>query len=473
MKNLKSLLAGFVLAAGLAFAPVTVLAAEDTENVLPAMETVEETVEVANEEVVFSIPTVETAEGTTTETTETVKEAVEATEEATDETVEATADTTEVVAGDVETPAPAVEEEIEEADADSTTDTTVEEVTDAASTADTTEVPAVEEIVAGDVETPAPAIEEVEETVEETANTTVDETVAPVAGVDATATEEVADVASADDTTNNASEEAVTGHQVGTANNGYAEMSDGSDAFCVEQEKDHIEEDVEYTREDDVDGSNFNNIFAARQEALEEQNLSSEDINKITQLAIWAVLSGESYEDLVNFYYHESGVDLYNKMFQAHEGDWTFKYWGYTPSNDMFQKLIAGQASKVTTPVEPEQPEEPSEPEEPEVPEQPETPETPDVPETPDTPDEPTVPDTPAPETPSEPSVPETPVEDTVVPQEPVVLSQVFEAPVAPSVPVLSARMASTGDNSNTAARMAVIFAMAAVVALLTKKENI
>ena len=61
----------------------------------------------------------------------------------------------------------------------------------------------------------------------------------------------------------------------------------------------------------------------------------------------------------------------------------------------------------------------------------------------------------------------------TVVPQEPVVLSQVFEAPVAPSVPVLSARMASTGDNSNTAARMAVIFAMAAVVALLTKKENI
>jgi len=486
MKNLKSLLAGFVLAAGLAFAPVTVFAAEDTENVLPAMEVVEETAEVANEEVVFSIPTATVVEETTTETAEAVEEAVEATAETTDEVVDnANAESTDIIdsventvsdddaiiASDNETPALAPAAEVTN---ENTEDTTSDE-----------------ELVAGDT-TPAPAADNAAEVVdnanaestdttddanaesdnasEEANDTTVDNTVALVASVDATA----ADAANAESTDDAASDETITGRQVGTANNGYAEMSDGSDAFCVEQEKDHVEDGVEYTREDDVDGSQFNDIFVARQEALDTQELSKEDINKITQLAIWAVLSGESYEDLVNFYYHEAGVDLYNKMFQAHEGDWTFKYWSYTPSSDMFQKLISGQASKVVTPDEPEVPEVPTEPDEPVIPDQPDEPETPDVPEVPDVPEQPEIPNVPeTPETPDVPSEPEQPSQPEVptTSQEPVVLSETFEAPVQ-SVPVLSARMASTDDATNSTARMAVIFAMAAVVALLVKKEN-
>ncbi len=471
MKNLKTLIAGFVLAAGITFMPVTAFAAENTENNLPTMEAVEETAEVANEEIVFSLPTDEVVEATA----ETTDEVVEATAETTDEVVDnANAESTDIidsventvsdddaiVASDNETPAPAPAAEV-------TNENTEDIISD-------------EELVAGDT-TPAPATDNAAEVVdnanaesdnasEEANDTTVDNTVAPVAGVDATA----ADAANAESTDDSVSaDETVTGRQVGTANNGYAEMSDGSDAFCVEQEKDHVEDGVEYTREDDVDGSQFNNIFVARQEAIDTQELSKEDINKITQLAIWAVLSGESYQDLVDFYYHESGVDLYNKMFQAHEGDWTFKYWSYTPSSDMFQKLIAGQASKVVTPDEPEVPEEPTEPDEPVTPDQPDEPETPDVPEVPDEPETPDTPDVPSPETPDVPSEPSVPVENTVEPEGPVVLSETFETPVVSNVPVLSARMASTGDNSNTAARMAVIFAMAVLVVLLTKKENI
>jgi len=463
MKSFKNIIAGMAIAAGIMFAPVTSFAAEEVENNLPTMEVVEEATEVVNEEVVFSIPTATVAEETTTETAEADEEVVEETSvEATDETVEATAETVEEAI---------VDETTEQVTSDDENNEVVESNEEVANDVTESNDESTEEVVPSDVElvlddiTPAPAANEAveivddanadsTEAVDETADTTVDNTVALVAGVDATAAD-AAETASDD-----AANESVTGRQIGTANNGYAEMSDGSAAFCIEQEKDHIEEDVTYTREDDVDGSDFDNIFAARQEALDAQELSSEDVNKITQLAVWAVISGESYQDLVDFYYHENGVALYEKMFQKYEGDWTFKYWGYTPSSDMYQKLIAGQASKVVTPDEPEEPTEPDEPVIPDQPSEPEVPDVPDVPETPDTPDEPTVP-----EQPSQPEVP-------TAPQEPVVLSQVFEAPTT-NVPVLSARMASTGDNSNTAARMAVIFAMAAVVALLCKKENI
>jgi hypothetical protein len=268
-------------------------------------------------------------------------------------------------------------------------------------------------------------------------------------------------------------------------------MDDGSGALCVGVEKEHIKEDVEYVRHD-VDGSNFNSIFVTRANAL-ENGMDEFTVNSITQLAVWEKTSGTDYTDLVDFYYGQEGVELYNQMLNTYEGEWSFKYWMYTPNLDTFQRLLAGQAIKTPTesdipetPVEPETPEQPEQPEEPETPVEPEIP---DVPETPVVPDEPVVPVTPEtpvtpdvpvipeqPETPSTPDEPvvETPVETPV--QEVEVLSETFvneEQPVVEaSVPVLSQRMYQTGDESNVAGRIIIIVAAFAAVALLVKKEN-
>lgn len=447
MNNLKKFFAGLALAAGIAFAPaVTTFAADDEFAV-------------ATEETVFSIPVDENAVVVTTEEA-TVEETVE--DVAVEETVEAAAETTveeTVVEETEEVVTPVVEEVVT---SDVTVEETVEEVTENAAVETTVEE--TEEVVT--------------EEVVETSNVAV-----------------LADVAETEET-----EETVKGEQIGAINRGYAKMDDGSDAFCVEVEKEHIEEDVEYVREDDVDGSNFNSVFVARANAL-ENGMDEFTVNSISQLAVWNLTSGTDYTDLVDFYYGQEGIDLYNQMLSAYEGEWSFKYWMYTPNLDTFQRLIAGQAIK--TPVESDIPETPVEPEEPEQPEQPEEPETPvepeipDVPETPVVPDEPVIPETPdVPVQPEVPVIPETPVEPEQptqpetpsVPEEPVVetpvetpvqevevLSETFveEQPVVETpVPVLSQRMYQTGDESNMAGRMIVILAAFAAVALLVKKEN-
>lgn len=458
MTNIKKFFAGLALAAGIVFAPATVFAADE--------DFVEETADVQEaNDIVISIPvTTESAPEQTPDTQE-VEEVAPATDE-TPEQVEAPVSET---SNDEVAPAAENEEIV-----DNVSESSTEEVAN-----DTTEQTSNDERVAGDVITEDNADDNL---IDQTSDEEVQPIQAaapammqaPATGEEVAATNTVADEVTADAATEETTNEVVTGEQVGDANRGYAHMSDDSDAFCIEVEKDHIEESVQYIREDNVDGSQFNNIFVARQNELDntESVLSAQDVNSITQLAIWATLSNDSYTDLVDFYYHESGITLYERMFAQYEGDWTFKYWSYTPNKAQFQKLISGMAQKVVIPEEVEIPEEPETPEEPVNSGNPEEPVVPEQPDITDVPNEPVVPETPVTtDVPEQSSEPEQPRQSEQPSQPSVeVLSETMVAPTTPAVPVLSARMASTGDATN--AHMFVLIMAVAVLCLLVRKER-
>lgn len=217
--------------------------------------------------------------------------------------------------------------------------------------------------------------------------------------------------------TDSESTQNITGELVGTANRGYAKLSDGSDAFCVNEELKHIDANAEYVYDDSFDGSKFNSVFVAIRNA-DERGLNETETRQIAQLAIWAILNPTgTYRNSVEFFYGESGAALFDEMLNTSVDGYTVNTWGYIPvatdsNGSVYQTLVSGKASITeSTPTE-----------EPEIPETPDEPEVPDVPETPETPEEPEVPVTPdVPVTPEVPVIPETPVITTTTPDVPVV----------------------------------------------------
>lgn len=217
--------------------------------------------------------------------------------------------------------------------------------------------------------------------------------------------------------TDSESTQNITGELIGTANRGYAKLSDGSDAFCVNEELKHIDANAEYVYDGSFDGSKFNSVFVGIRNA-DERGLNETETRQIAQLAIWAILNPTgTYRNSVEFFYGESGAALFDEMLNASVDGYTINTWGYIPvatdsNGSVYQTLVSGKAIITeSTPVEePETPETPDEPEVPDVPEVPETPEEPEVPVTPD-----------VPVTPEVPVIPETPVITTNTPDVPVV----------------------------------------------------
>lgn len=377
-KKIKNALRAALIITGLAVAANSASAEE-----LQQPEVVETTMETVDETVDFDFSFVDFA----TEETPVVEEVAEVTSDDTTVAEVPVTNTAEIVADDEVVPAVA-DTTVEEAPSSEIASTNaandvvvVEEVAEVTSNdADVTEVP---EMVLGDIVVPETPV--VEETVDET----------PV------------------DNTN------ITGHQEGSASRGYAVLSDGNEAYCVQEEYEHIDENASYTKVDvPTTDVNLNSVFVAITEA-DEAGEDKDTTRQIAQLAIWKILNpAGKYQDSVSFFYGESGLKLFEKMISSVDTtDWDITSWGYTPNGvnqDGFnyQNLISGKATRVKheVPDEPT-PEEPT-PDEPtpETPDEPEVPDVPDVPEQPEVPDKPEVPVTPEqPTTPEQPSTPDVP----------------------------------------------------------------
>ena len=54
-----------------------------------------------------------------------------------------------------------------------------------------------------------------------------------------------------------ADDDYITGNLIGEPNHGYVVFSDGSDGWCIEEDKQHVDEAARYVRDDDMDGSHY------------------------------------------------------------------------------------------------------------------------------------------------------------------------------------------------------------------------
>lgn len=413
MKNLKNFLASLVLATGIAFVmPMTANANElatvsdndvvvTVDNTMEEEEVIETSVDQDNDEV---------EPETSTDEDDNNVLPVDSADEETDDVSE----------NDVE----ASNDEVNDVNEESNEDT---------------------DVSANDVSDNEPIIEDVSENDTDTEGTVSDNDVTEEAEIPVVA----GDVAPTPD--EETEPEVFTGELVGPSTRGYTKMSDGSDAYCIEADKVHVDADATYEKVETVDGSAFDSVFAGIYNA-DEAGKDATYTRQLAQVAVWSIVDPESnYRATVGLRFGQEGLNDFDALLNADTEGFTFIYWGYTPLNTnrrgrQYQKLISGIATKALNgvPEEPDEPEVPETPEEPEIPEEPETPEEPEVPEIPETPEQP-----------EEPVVP-----PTVEPEEP-------EALTWTSVP----QTGESGFNFGFDLNCVIVLFVAVMVALSTKKK--
>ncbi len=153
--------------------------------------------------------------------------------------------------------------------------------------------------------------------------------------------------------------EIVTGTLIGATSRSYAVMSDGSDAWCIEQDLNHCDENAQYTVDETADGSDFNSVFVAIAEA-DEAGLDETETRQVAQLAIWTILNPDQDLRTTVRVKYGNHLDTFDKMVSgSYEGEYNFDYKMYTPINTLangakYQRLISGKASKYVPIVEEE-----------------------------------------------------------------------------------------------------------------------
>ncbi len=154
-----------------------------------------------------------------------------------------------------------------------------------------------------------------------------------------------------------ADEGTITGYVVGDFNWGYIVFSDGSESYCVEASKWHVDENARYVRDDNMDGSAFGSVFVAIAKA-EEKGMNHDGIRRTAQLAIWHIVDpDDDRRGDVDFRLGKEYAALYDEMVSGSTEGYEIVTWGYHPTNkrgnDEYQNCISGYA----TPIREEEPE--------------------------------------------------------------------------------------------------------------------
>lgn len=154
-----------------------------------------------------------------------------------------------------------------------------------------------------------------------------------------------------------AEEGTITGYVVGDFNWGYIVFSDGSESYCVEASKWHVDENARYVRDDQMDGSSYDSVFVAIAKA-DEKGMDHDGIRRTAQLAIWHIADpDDDRRGDVKWHLGNEYAALYDEMVSGSTEGYEIKTWGYHPTNkrgnDEYQNCISGYA----TPIREEEPE--------------------------------------------------------------------------------------------------------------------
>ena len=136
-----------------------------------------------------------------------------------------------------------------------------------------------------------------------------------------------------------------TGTLVGEPNNGYASMSDGSVAFCIQEDNHFIDNEAKYNKEDSINlNASLNSVF----EEIYKSNKAGYDSDKtyrIAQIAIWSILNpNNSRRDDVKFLYGDEGVIIFDAMVKGNNDSFTTETHFFVPTDNKYQVLITGES---------------------------------------------------------------------------------------------------------------------------------
>ncbi len=150
-----------------------------------------------------------------------------------------------------------------------------------------------------------------------------------------------------------ADEYEVTGVLIGPSNRGYVVFSDGADAWCIEQDKNPVDDDAVYVRDDSIDGSAYGSVFVAIAKA-DAKGMDHDAIRHTAQLAIWDMQSHNNvFRRSVKYYFRDDYVELFDEMESGCTEGYEVITWGYRPITETagvpYQTCISGCARCVET----------------------------------------------------------------------------------------------------------------------------
>ncbi len=193
----------------------------------------------------------------------------------------------------------------------------------------------------------------------ETLNADQNEVVSNTASVGETGADPVSENAPTQNTvsantesTDKEKQEIITGKLIGSPDRGYALMSDGREAFCIDEHAAHIDDDAEFIREDDVDASDFEKFFAGIARA-DEKGYDKTRTRKIAQLAIWQGMEPSAeFDQQTHFFFGQDGSNLFNELLNGSAEGYTYRFYKYIPQNknrynDTYQPFLACEVTKI------------------------------------------------------------------------------------------------------------------------------